>query len=72
MATQHPELRGIILNHYSENTDSDVIEKFIHANISYIPEHWVPYGFRNSAEGTLLDAFKKYSGHLADTVRYPL
>ena len=60
MATQHPELRSIILNHYAENTNSDIIERFIYSNIVYIPEYWVPYGFRNSSEGTLLDAFKKF------------
>lgn len=59
MATQHPELRQIILNHYAENigSDSDTIEKFIYSSVTYKPGSWCPYGFRDSSEGTLLNAF---------------
>ena len=60
MATQHPELKRIILNHYAENIDSDVMERFISNCIAYSPGDWYPYGFRSLIPGTLLDAFKNF------------
>lgn len=56
MATKHPEFRSIILNHYSEDTDSDVVERFIASPLFYSPGNWTWY----SQSSTLLDAFKNF------------